>query len=498
MLKQKLDNKAVGVRGSGKVRFLVLGGILCLGAGLTFAGYQYIGDKPLAESTASLISVSKDALDLSITASGTIRPIQEVKISPKQTGLVKRLYVQQGQRVQKGDLIALMDDSNLIGQVESARSAMELAQANYDKLLRGNRPQEIKEAEAQVDKAEDGVSFATKAYNRAVSMVRSKKAELLRDKVNAQRMVKLAREGAVSDQDRLNAVTAESVASISLEQAQQELSQAESSVEQARAELETLKQRLSLLQAGSREEDIRAARHAVSQAAGQLKFLGSQLNDCRIRAPFSGVISQKYADEGAIVTPTTAAATTSATSSSIVALAGELEMVASVSETDMAHLRVGQTTRIIANAYPDKQFTGKVTLIAPAAVVTQNVTTFEVHSTIEDDTEDLLMSGMNVKAEFLAGKLPDVLTVPAVCIISEKGKTGVLVPDKNGDPQFKKVRIGRTAGNKTRILSGLKEGDQVFLSLTEEQLAEHGYEGAKWGRGGKSARRNKTGLPRGR
>ena len=171
--------------------------------------------------------------------------------------------------------------------------------------------------------------------------------------------------------------------------------------------------------------------------------------------------------------------------------------VASVSETDMAHLRVGQTTRIIANAYPDRQFTGKVVLIAPAAVVTQNVTTFEVHSTIEDDREGLLMSGMNVKAEFLAGQLPDVLTVPAVCIISEKGKTGVLVPDENGNPQFKKVRIGRTAGNKTRILSGLKDGDQVFLSLTEEQLAEHGYEGAKWGRGGKSVRR-KMGLPRGR
>ncbi|HMO21475.1 MAG TPA: biotin/lipoyl-binding protein, partial [Candidatus Melainabacteria bacterium] len=122
MLKQKLDNKAVGVRGSGKVRFLILGGILCLGAGLTFAGYQYMGNKPPAESTSSLISVSKDALDLSITASGTIRPIQEVKISPKQTGLIKRLYVQQGQSVKKGDLIALMDDSNLIGQVESARS----------------------------------------------------------------------------------------------------------------------------------------------------------------------------------------------------------------------------------------------------------------------------------------------------------------------------------------------------------------------------------------
>lgn len=495
MLQQKIDSKkgVLGKKGSGKLVLLVF--IVLLAAAGTAAWYFLGREKKADETPGSLITVEKSSLDLSISASGIIRPIQEVKISPKQTGLIKKLFVKQGDVVKKGDLIALMDDSNLIGQVEAARSAMHLAQANYDKLLRGNRPQEIKEAEAQMDKAEDGVSFAMKAFNRAQSLVKSKKAELIRDKVNANRMVKLAKEGAVSDQDRLNAVTVQSVASISLEQAQQELAQAAAAVEQAKAELDSYKQRLSLLRAGSREEDKRAARHSVAQARGQLKFLESQLNDCRIRAPFEGVISQKYADVGAIVTPTTASATTSATSSSIVSLAGKLEMVASVSETDMAHLKVGQKTRIIANAYPDKQFQGTVTLIAPAAVVTQNVTTFEVHSSIDDDHKRLLMAGMNVKAEFLAGTLDDVLVIPAVCIISEKGKTGVLVPGADDKPTFRRLKIGRTAGNKTRVLRGLEPGDQVFVSLTEAQLAKHGYDGAKWGRRGKSVGR-KMGMPR--
>lgn len=495
MLQEKIDSKTAQASYSKKRKVFVLSAIFAIALIGAFVYFQFFSKKEPVAKPGTTLTVIKSSVDLSISASGVIRPVQEVKISPKQTGLVKKLIVKQGDIVKKGDVIAYMDDSNLIGQVEASRSAMKLAQANYDKVQKGNRPQEIKDAEAQVEKAEDGVVFANNTYKRAQALVQSKQAELKRDRANAQRMVQLAKEGAVSEQDRLNAVTVQNVASISLEQAKQELSQAQSTVEQAKAELDSLKQRLSLLQAGFREEDKRAAKFSVEQAKGQLKFLRSQLNDCVIRAPFDGIISQKYADEGAIVTPTTASATTSATSSSIVSLAGVLEMVASVSETDMGHLKIGQKVRIIANAYPSKEFIGTVNLLAPAAVVTQNVTTFEVHASIDDDKDHLLMSGMNVKAEFIAGELEDVLVIPAVCIISEKGKTGVLVPGKAGKPTFKKIRIGRTAGNNTQIIGGLSEGDKVFVSLTEKELLEHGYESRKWGRGKKSVRK-KMGMPR--
>src|SRR5581483_9247983 len=248
-------------------------------------------------------------------------------------------------------------------QVEAARAATELAQANYDKAVHGNRPQEIADARAQMRKCQDGVRFATQALNRARAAVKSREAELLRDETNANRMNVLAKEGAVSDQDRLNAVTTKSVASVALEQATQELRQAEATEAQAASDLESAKERFDLLKVGSREEDIRAALHAKNQAQGNLKYLESQLNDTRIRAPFDGVVSQKYADEGAIVTPTTSAATTSATSSSIVSLAGRLEMVALVSETDIEHLKIGLPTKITAIAYPDHVFKGKVSLI---------------------------------------------------------------------------------------------------------------------------------------
>jgi HlyD family secretion protein len=108
-------------------------------------------------------------------------------------------------------------------------------------------------------------------------------------------------------------------------------------------------------------------------------------------------------------------------------------------------------------------------------VVTQNVTTFEVHTTIKDDPNHVLLSGMNVSARFVAGKMEDVILVPTVCVVSRHGKTGVLLAAKDGSPQFKPVKIGPTVGTETAILRGLHDGDLVFRGLNKEQLDQQGY-----------------------
>lgn len=449
---------------------------------LSFGGYALYSwlNQGKAEQSAQasknlLRTVKRGNIHLTVTATGVIRPVNQVKISPKLTGLLKKLCVQQGDYVQKGQIIAMMDDSNLQGQWQSAKAAYEAAQANYEKAQHGNRPQEVADAEAQYVKAQGLVRYANGAVSRARMEVKSTEASLLRDDTNAKRLSELAKQGAVSDQDRLNAVTQAEISRAKLEQAQQDLKQTHTALTQAKADLDSVRNKLSMSKEGFRAEDIRAAYQAMVQAEGNFKYLQSQLNDMRIRAPFAGVITQKYTDEGAIVTPTTSAATTSATSSSIVSLSGNLELVAAVSETDMEHIAKGQKVTIIPNSYPLKRFHGKVTLIAPEAIVTQNVTSFEVHSNIDDDKEHLLMSGMNVNAEFEAGERNDVLVVPTACLITKKGKTGVYMPDDKGQPKFVPITIGETAGTKTAVTDGLKEGDQVFIGLTKEQLLEEGY-----------------------
>lgn len=88
-------------------------------------------------------------------------------------------------------------------------------------------------------------------------------------------------------------------------------------------------------------------------------------------------------------------------------------------------------------------------------MVTQNVTTFEVHASIDDDPQGKLLAGMNVSARFVAGSLKDALLVPTVCVVSRHGKSGVLVPEDNGNPVFKPVKTGPTSGMKTVIFLSL-------------------------------------------
>ncbi|MBX9567414.1 MAG: efflux RND transporter periplasmic adaptor subunit [Candidatus Obscuribacterales bacterium] len=483
--------------------------ILTLLAVLGGGGYWYYlsqQEQIPANVSKNTAIVKTGSVDFKVSATGVIRPVNQVKISPKFTGLLRKLYVKQGDFVKKGQLIAVMDDSNLKGQFQAASGAAKVAEANFEKSLHGSRPQEIADLQAQHVKAQGLVRYATLSLSRVSADLKAAQASLRRDETNAGRLSMLGKAGAVSDQEALNAATVADVARANLEKVQQDFKQAEAALAQAKADLDSVKNRLSMSREGFRREDIKASQSALLQAQGNLAFLQSQMNDMRIVAPFDGTITQKFTDEGAIVTPTTSSATLSATSSSIVSLAGELELVASVSETDLQNIHKGQAVTLSANAYPDKKFHGKVTLIAPEAVVTQNVTSFEVHTSIDDDPQHHLMSGMNINADFDCGKKDGCLLVPTVCVVSKHGKSGVYVPKKDGSPRFKPIAIGQSTGSNTVITSGLKEGDKVFLGLSKDQLIEEGYaedpndksSGGRGGRGGgMGGGKNSAPIPRG-
>jgi HlyD family secretion protein len=454
---------------------IIIALILLIVAAAAWGIYYFVTNSGNKDWRKNTVKVERGPIDVRIEATGTIKPVNEIKVSPKTTGLITKLLVKQGDVVKEGQVLAQMDDSNLKGQIESARGNYLMAQDTFLKLKHGNRPQEVAIAEFQERRAKDIVRQAQQNTIRLKAQIESAIQTSLRDDTLAQRQLYLESQGAASDQDRLNAETQAKVTRAQLDAARRELAGAEATLAQNKAEEAAAHEQMVMSRLGNRQEDISQAEHAVIQAKGTLDTLLSQQNDMTIRAPFAGVITQKYADAGAIVTPTTSAATTSATSSSIVALAGELEMVAQVAETDIGKIKIGQEVEILSNAYPERPFHGHVTQIAPEAVVTQNVTTFEVHTTIDDDRKGRLLAGMNVSARFVAGRMDDALLVPTVCIVSRHGKTGVLVPENDGNPTFKPVKVGPTTGTKTVILRGLSAGDSVFSGLTKEGLEQQGY-----------------------
>ena len=216
-------------------------------------------------------------------------------------------------------------------------------------------------------------------------------------------------------------------------------------------------------------DDFRA-RYLTSQAAlvaaqERIQQRSVESDDLLIRAPFDGVITQRFAEPGAFVTPTTtASATAGATSSSIVELSQGLEVAAKVPESDIGRIRVGQNAGVRVDAYPDQRFEARVREIAPRAVKTDNVTSFEVELDLIGPAPDLRI-GMTVDVDFQTGRTNASTLVPTVAIVTEEGKPGVLLVGEQDQPRFQAVELGASSGSQTAILNGVKPGTKVFIDL---------------------------------
>ena len=211
------------------------------------------------------------------------------------------------------------------------------------------------------------------------------------------------------------------------------------------------------------EADVR--RLATAAARQRLRQRMVEKEELIVRAPFAGVISQRYAEPGAFVTPTTtASATAGATSSSIVELSEGLEVVAKVPESDIGRLKVGLPASVRVDAFPDRRFQARVRQIAPRAVKTNNVTSFEVKLQLDDPAPELRI-GMTADIDFQTGTLQARTVVPTVAIVTEDGRPGVLLVGKRQEPTFQPVELGASSGKDTQILTGLESGTRVFIDL---------------------------------
>lgn len=377
--------------------------------------------QPNSESLS--VPVQTQSLDVRIEASGSIKPISSVNISPKTTGRLAALYVEQGDEVEAGQLLARMDSASLAAELAQAQAELAQAEAEYTKILNGNRQEAIARAKSQVRSAQA-------------------KADLSANRLERYRF--LAQEGAIDQLTLDEYISEDKTARASLAEAQEQLQ-----------ELET----------GSRPEDIDQFKAQVAAAKARVALAKTKLEDTNIRAPFDGIVTQKYATVGSIVTPdVSASSTSSATSTSILSIASELEVDVDVSETSIGYIEPNQTVEIVADAYPYRTFKGKVKQIAPEAVVENNVTSFEVKVELITGQSEL-QSGMNIDAVFVGNKIEDTLTIPTVAIATNRGEIGVMAVDKGGEAQFVPVKVGLSHDGRTQILQGLTPGDRVFIDF---------------------------------
>jgi len=357
-----------------------------------------------------LAKVEKGDLAKSVVATGKVTPITKVEVKSKASGIVKKLYVDYGDRVKKGQLLAQLDKVEIEAGVDQSRAALEAAAANL-------KSAQADYERAKVDAEGPDVPLLKRAYERDVSM---------------------AKDGVVSTQ--------------ALEEAQRAYELALNKQNVAKAQVTVLKAKIAQSQA------------VVAQDQANLKQLEEQLSYTDIVSPIDGIVLSRDVEMGDAVSSILVLGS-SATLVMTLGDTSEVYVKGKVDESDIGKVYLGQRARIKVESFKDKTFDGKVTKISPMGVEKDNVTTFEVRVSIQNPGGEL-KAEMTANAEIILEEHKNVLQIPEGAIIYDKDKkASVEIPNSKAKDGKEKtaVNIGISNGAKTEVLSGLKEGQEVVL-----------------------------------
>jgi len=357
-----------------------------------------------------LAKVERGDLAKSVVATGKVEPITKVEIKSKASGIVKKLYVEYGDRVKKGQVLADLDKEEIEAQVAKARAQLEASEAS----LKGAQADLER---AKVDAEGPDVPMLQRAYERAEGM---------------------AKQGVVS--------------ASSLDDAQKNYVLAVNKQNVAKAQVQVLSAKAGQAQA------------QVLQDEANLKQLEEQLSYTTIVSPIDGLVLSRDVEVGDAVSSILVLGS-SATLVMTLGDTSEVYVKGKVDESDIGKVYLGQPARIKVESFKDKTFYGKVTKISPMGVEKDNVTTFEVRVSINNPGGEL-KAAMTANAEIILEEHKNVLQIPEGAILYDKDKkASVEIPDPKAKDGKRKiaVNIGISNGAKTELLGSMKEGDEVVL-----------------------------------
>ncbi|MEM6453233.1 MAG: efflux RND transporter periplasmic adaptor subunit [Cyanobacteria bacterium P01_D01_bin.105] len=451
------------------------------------AGRNLLMSGRTSETETLTQSVERATVSVLITANGSVEAERSINLSPKNSGVVETLLIEEGDRVTAGQVVALMDDSNLRGELLQVQGQLAQQEANLARLIAGDRPEDIARAEAQLAEAEASLrELRSGSRNQEISQGEARlqrvRTTLQQREANLQRYESLFSAGAISREEVEQKRADRDVATADVREAEESLAllnagSRDEQIVQAEARVEQQRQSVTALQAGNRSEDIEQARAQVLSAQGTLQTTEAKLQDTEIRVPFDGVINQIYAELGAFVSPSVSGGgTESSSSSSILQLSSiRNEVVVNLPEAQIAKVDIGQPVVIKADAFPGQTFTGQVAQVSAQASISQNVTSFEVRLSLDLPEAEKLRVGMNVEAQFEVGRLENALLVPNAAVVRGAEGEGVYVLEGD-EPIFQTIQSGETAQGQTEVLSGLDGDEQILISPPSEETSSGGFQ----------------------
>jgi HlyD family secretion protein len=448
---------ALSKRGIRIGRPVRIGGLLLLVLIATFLAWRFQRAKVV-----TVVRPIRTNITETIASSGRVAGVTETLVGAQATGVVETLMVRKGERVAKGQRLAILKNNVAEAQVAQAEQAINTAKAQLSQTSRGPLTSEVEAAAEQVKQAEALVvqqEAAIAQARQSVAQIANQLGQLTAQRDLAakqlQRNQSLDKEGIVAraEMDRLR--TDVRLANDRIAAQQQAVHLAETNVQAAQAGLMSAEAnvraqaaRLRTLETGARPEDVQVARQRLQDAELALNVTRQQAGNAVVKAPFAGIVVAINAELGQAV----------GSQGVLRLVSGDLEVRLDVDESNLADLSVGQAAIISSSTFRNSTFEGKVSEIG--AVVDAARGTVQV-TVVPVNPPDWLRPGQTVNVNIVTAKSVERLIIPATAVARTRDQNVVFV-FANGRALEKTIVSRPPTGEGVPVLAGLTAEDHII------------------------------------
>jgi HlyD family secretion protein len=344
-----------------------------------------------------------------IMADATLSPLAQAAISPKITAPVRRFYVQRGDHVKSGELLATLENNDLAAAALDNKGSYAAAQAAFHAQTQAQVPEDYQKGELDVAQTK-----ATLDLNQSI--------------VNSRQQ--LFAQGAIPGRD-LDTATAGLV--------------------QAKAAYDTAAKHLQSLQTVSRQAALEQAQGQLTSAKGKYAGAEAQVSYSEIRSPISGVVTDRALFAGE----------TAAAGSALITVMDTSALLAKVhlSQTVAQRLKVGDDATVTVPGLTEP-IPAKVSLVSPA--LDPGSTTVEIWLRI-DNRKGALKAGTPVHTSITGRTVPAAVKIPLAAVLTaEDGSKSVMTMSSDGTAHRKSVKLGIQDGEDVQVISGIGTSDSVI------------------------------------
>ena len=422
-----------------------------------------------AAQTLETVVVRRDTLLATVSSTGTVMPREKLTLVFSSSGVVAGMQAKAGQKVEAGQELARLDTRQLELSVVQAEATLRINAARLAQAQAGPSKADLAAAEAAVENAQGLYEAAKrklglKDEQLAIAESDLKRAELaLQDAQGAYDLVGWRPDiGRLPQSAALQKATldyARALASYKLQVAAVD----DTAFRSAASQLAQAKAQLDKLQRSPTAEEVAIAEAQVEQSQAALEGAKLRVSDATLVAPFSSTVVSVGPQVGELVSAATP----------IVVLA-DLEhyyIDASIDETDIGSLQVGQDVAITLDAFPDTPLNGKVTQIDLLGTVVQGVVTYGVEIEVTSD-QGILRPSMTATVDIVVARKENALVVPNRAV--KRGTAGRYQVEvaQEGKAETRVVTIGLSNETVTEIVQGVSEGEEVVVSTSRTGLLQ--------------------------